>query len=75
MTEEYSSLEAVGAIVSGLGLVLMVVRGLLLVGLFIVLIGVLLWKEGESQRVQKAKLEEIERELEELREELGRIKG
>ena len=64
---EYDALEEVGAIVSGLGLLLLVVTGAVGLGLLIILPGILLWKMGETRRTLMERVEEIGEELETLR--------
>ena len=75
---EYDALEEVGAIVSGLGLLLLVVTGSVGLGLLIILPGILLWKMGETRRTLTDRIEEIGEELETLRrklEEQGEVGG
>ncbi|MCD6372110.1 MAG: hypothetical protein J7L37_00945 [Thermococcus sp.] len=68
---DYDSLEAAGAITAGLGLLAMVVFGAIGPGLLIVLLGTLMWKEGETRR----NLADTKRELESLKAELESLKG
>ena len=75
---EYDALEEVGAIVSGLGLLLLVVTGSVGLGLLIIVVGFLLWKIGETRRTLTDRIEEIGEELETLRrklEEQGGVGG
>ena len=72
---EYDSLEEVGAIVSGLGLLLLVATGAVGLGLLIIVVGFLLWKMGETRRTLKDRIEEIGEELETLRRKVEGLEG
>ncbi len=72
---EYDSLEEVGAIVSGLGLLLLVATGSVGLGLLIIVVGFLLWKMGETRRTLKDRIEEIGEELETLRRKVEGLEG
>ncbi len=72
---EYDSLEEVGAIVSGLGLLLLVATGAVGLGLLIIVVGFLLWKMGETRRTLTDRIEEIGEELETLRRKVEGLEG
>ncbi|NJE04939.1 hypothetical protein E3E36_01980 [Thermococcus sp. M36] len=65
-----SGMEAVGAVISAVGLVLRVMGGIG-VGLLITAIGLLTWKVGEVQREFMERIEALEREIEEIKRSRG----
>ena len=67
---EYDPLEEVGAITAGLGLILMVVFGAIVLGLIVILMGVIIWKEGERKRELGERIGKLEVEVEGLKKRL-----
>lgn len=77
MKNDYDSLEAVGAIVTGVALVILLTTGEagLLFGPLLLAMGLIIWKMGEMRREFNEKLESLMQEIDSLKGSGGTADG
>lgn len=77
MKNDYDSLEAVGAIVTGVALVILLTAGEagLLFGPLLLAMGLIIWKMGEMRREFTEKLESLRQEIDSLKGSGGTADG
>jgi len=77
MKNDYDSLEAVGAIVTGVALVILLTAGEagLLFGPLLLAMGLIIWKMGEMRREFTEKLESLGQEIDSLKGSGGTADG
>ncbi|ASJ13673.1 hypothetical protein [Thermococcus radiotolerans] len=77
MKYDYDSLEAVGAIVTGVALVILLTAGEagLLFGPLLLAMGLIIWKMGEMRREFTEKLESLMQEIDSLKGSGGTADG
>jgi hypothetical protein len=77
MKNDYDSLEAVGAIVTGVALVILLTAGEagLLFGPLLLAMGLIIWKMGEMRREFTEKLESLMQEIDSLKGSGGTADG